>query len=160
MKKKLPIIAIIAALAVCIFIVTSELGDKKEKAKQYESLAASVSDEALPEAMGKTYEFIQTNPESGLAVIYTFEISETDDGTRIGRIIADSSAESYEIICAVLREEDAEVFIFGRYAEGELSGADFSAGDVLARLHFKEGRIIPEWVGLRDVTSGEVVANF
>ena len=65
------------------------------------------------------------------------------------------------IACAVTDEDDSTVFIFSKFLEDSKNSIDANQGDILVKLHKKDGRVIPEWVKLQPVIEGEqVVLNF
>ena len=165
MKKKLPVIILLIILAVCIFIVTKAARDKKVKELEYKELAQKVSQSTSPEMTSgdsdAAFEFIQTNPENGLAVIYSFNIYPENDGVRSGKITIDGNGVLCEISCAVTKQGDADTFIFGKYLTDDTAGTSLFAGDILVKLHAKDGRIIPEWCELSPIFKGEdVMPNF
>ena len=165
MKKKIPLIAIIVALAICIFVVTKSITDKKSKENEYKELAQNVSQSANSETISKdcekAFEFLQMSPKSGLAVIYNFKIYPEKDGVKSGSITIDGNGVFSEIACAVIAEGDADVFIFSKYLTDEKAGTALSAGDLAVKIHTKDGRVIPEWLGLQPMFDGEdIMPNF
>ena len=163
MRKKLPYIILAVALVVSMVIVIKGIASKKATESQYREYADKVDTSATDQALksSDSFEYIQTNPESGLAIIYTFKISEENDSVTSGLITIDGDGSYMNISCAVTEEADSTVFIFSKLHKDSRDSIDAKPGDVLVRLHKKDGRVIPEWVKLQPVIKGEpVIANF
>ena len=160
-KKIIPVATvIILVLAIAVTAVKIYTG-KKAKKTEYREYAQSVT--GIPQKDGKsehTYEFLQTDPDSGLAVIYTFEIAGDENGISGGRMIVDGKGTYIDFLCAVAREDDADVFIFSSVADGS-DAYDAQQGDILAKLHKKDGKVFVEWVTFKSMVPGaETFANY
>ena len=164
MKTKLPVIVLLALLVIATAIVIKNNNDKKAVEREYAEyarLAASEENTDESDAEKVKYEFVQTDPESGLAIIYTFEINSTSGESRRGSITVDGSGRYLNVVCAVAADEDADVFIFSSEISDEKGLLDAESGDVLVKIHHKDGRLIPEWLGLENMIPGEdVVENY
>ena len=163
MKKKLPYIIFAAALIVAAAIVIKGIKDKKDTENRYIEYAKNVDAAVTTETSedSQIYEYIQTNPENGLAVIYTFKVFGEKDGVQSGLITIDGHGIYMNISCAVTEEADSTVFIFSKILEDSKNSIDANQGDILVKLHKKDGRVIPEWIKLQPVIEGEqVISNF
>ncbi len=163
MKNKTMLIFFAVVLVIAMAIVIKGTMDKKEQ-KDRDILHAKnvASGESTKEAATEEkYEFYQTDPDTGLAVIYTFEASLGNDGKGSGSITLDNREDITKISCAVKKENDSIVFVFAKYDENDTKYGNFSLGDILVKLHKNEKGIAAEWVSLKSLYPGEeVVRNY
>ncbi len=156
MMKKIPYILLFAVLILSLAIVIKGISSKRQEKEENIENARKTAVENSIVSTEKLYEFYQTNPENGLAVIYKFE---TGNGN--GRITVENGGETVSILCAVKEDKNVSEFIFVAYEESSKLAGDFSVGDVLVRLHKKEKAIVPEWVAMECLFPGEeVVRNY
>ncbi len=162
MKKKIPYILLVLALIVAAAIVIKGINDKKDRKEEYSGYAESIAEKGQTDAdTEKIYEYYQTDPKTGLAVIYTFRVDAEKDGVRSGRITIDGAGKSIDILCAVKTEDSVTSFLFASYLDGSESAGDFSSGDVLVKLHTTDKDTVAEFAELDKIFPGEeLVRNF
>lgn len=163
MKNKVLLIFLIIVLAAAAIIVIKGIADKKERQKQDIIHAESIiaGDTEADDTVNGIYEYYQTNPETGLAVIYTFSVSTDEHGKGSGKITIDNGGKICTISCAVKKENDSTVFLFAEYEDASESMGEFEVGDVLVRLHSREKALVPKWAELKSLYPGEeIVRNY
>lgn len=163
-KRYLPYIIFAAVLIIAAAIVINGINAKNTEKQQKREYVESISTEDMKKRSAGSemiYEFIQTDPESGLAIIYTFSIFKTEDGKLAGNILIDASDKSYDISCGVMQDGNIDVFLFSDYIGDSEKIKDAVPGAELAKLHGKDGRIVPELILLPNLLPGEDLApNF
>lgn len=161
MKNKIPYILLAVAILIGAAIIVKGTNAKKAEKQQNTEYAQSIKDSDTKPDTERLYEFYQTDPESGLAVIYTFRISPEEDGKRSGSITVDGAGKNVMINCAVRREDLTDTFLFSYYGENSDSMGEFGTGDELVRIHKKEKATVPEFIKLPKVYDGEeMVRNY
>lgn len=163
MKNKTMLIFFVAVLIVAMGIIIKGTMDKSKQKEQDIIHAEDVAsgNSTVSDGTKTKYEFYQTNPETNLAVIYTFESNLGNDGKGSGTIIVDNAGSITRILCAVKKDGDAIAFIFAGYDSNDNDIGDFKKGDTLVKLHKKEKGIVPEWSELQSLYPGEeVIRNY
>ncbi len=163
MKNKLPLIFLMIVLVAAAIVVIKGTADKNERQKQDVIYAESIiaGDTKTDGTVQDIYEYYQTDPENGLAIIYIFSVSTDEHGKGSGKITIDNGGKTSTISCAVKKEDDSTVFLFAEYEDKSESMGKFNVGDVLVRLHSKEKALVPEWVELQSFyPNEEVIRNY
>lgn len=162
MKKYLPVIAIALVIVAAMAVVIKNISDEKNREKEYISHVQSILDntdfsaEAVPV---KKYQFTQMDPETGLYSIYDFIIFKNEKDELAGTIHIENADTRISLACGVITEGDADTFLFGRYLGNVNTPEDLAVGDVLIRLHSKDGNIVPEFVKLNKLYPGEDIVR-
>lgn len=161
MKNKLPYIFLVLAVIICASIVIKGINDKKASHEENANYAQSIKNDTESAKTEQIYEYYQTNPENGLAVIYTFRINGGENEKRSGSITVDGAGKTVNITCAVKHEGNTMTFLFADYAEGSDITEKFSMGDELLRLHKKEKETVPEFIKLSKVyPEASIIRNY
>lgn len=164
MKKKLPLIALVFFLAAALAIVIKNYSDQKNLQNKYveyaDYIAKNYSEFSLPNN-SESYEYLQQDQTAGLYTIYKFQLFRQNSSDYYGKIIIDSKNTQTELLCAVIKSNnDTETFIFSDYLQNSQK-LNFRSGDILAVLHHKDGKTVPEWLKLQPlIKNSDVIPNF
>ena len=159
MKKKTPYILLIPAIVVLAAIIITGINKKREeKAENIEYAEKAVFGENLAESGDVIkYEYYQTDPDSGLAVIYTFTVYPKKNGVCSGNITIQGAGNDLSLRCAVKIENQVTSFLFAGYENGD--DGEFKVGDELVKLHKAEKDLFAEFLNLKKIFPGEDIAR-